>query len=98
MTDEEVIEQRHSLEMMRRPHLWSSTVLPLKKRAGDTSLEWSEAILVCTHWTMYPMDRSRLYQVLRNHNMFLPIQEGEQWEQGGDDLLVKLVGEGWEVD
>ena len=84
MTDEQVIELRNHLEMMRRPHLWRKYILPLK-RGLDV------AILVRE-------DDSNDYAVLRNQNMLMPIPGDANWEKGGDALLVKLVKEGWEVD
>jgi hypothetical protein len=93
MTDKEVTDSRNSLEMMRRPHLWTHLILPLVKRGSfyDTPLNADEAILWCDIG-------STNYAFLANHNMFMPVPEDAKWEKGGDELLVRLVKEGWEVD
>lgn len=91
MTDNEVTSTRNSLEMMRRPHLWPNLFLPLVKRKNlyHSPLGANEAILIAGEHD---------YAVLRHQNMLTPIPRYVKWETGGDDLLQRLIDEGWEVD
>jgi hypothetical protein len=92
MTDKEVIKSKDDLEMMKRPHLWPLTFLPLinkEKKDSEGSPHGLEGLLFY---------ESGEYLFLRGQNMYLPIPEGANFESGGTEMLQQLVKEGWRVD
>ena len=93
MTDEEVVKNMSDFEMMRRPHLWPHMFLPLKnpsKRTQDHPFA-QEGIL-------FSQGKDEGFMFLANQNMFMPIPKGANFEYGGEEMLQRLVKEGWLVD
>jgi hypothetical protein len=91
MTDDEVIKSHDDLEMMRRPHLWSLGYLPLKKRAWKFAMGQRRELGLL-------MSNGKQYQFYPGATMFEPPTPESMPIIGGDELLVKLVDNGWIVD
>ena len=92
MTDRQVLRTRDNLEMMRRPHLWpQGLILPLKHDELHDSGSRRIGILV--------FNGSR-YSWLENASLCDPDSWGSKppVPTEGDELLVRLVDEGWMVD
>lgn len=91
LSDEDVIQARDSLEMMRRPHLWPHhRLLPLKKRHEDHT--FPDLIVLCA---LGPTSGGGVRYTVKEGPMGLV---GDIVAQGGDFLLRTLVDAGWEVD
>lgn len=95
-TDKQVVEDKDSLEMMRRPGLWPNLILPLVQRKRLVEEGDGEGVGIL--WTPMGAEEGKKYSFLKGHNMFMPLPKDAKWETGGDELLVRLVDEDWEVD
>jgi hypothetical protein len=82
MTDDEVLETRNDLEMMRRPHLWPSPGrLPVKREAGSRGRLYDCGLLLEGGGpTVHPGP------------------DGTVTEPLGYETLEKLLADGWVVD
>jgi hypothetical protein len=90
-TDKQVIEQRDSLEMMRRPYLWPLTSLPLKHETQQAPSGLPRtAILVHTQEYIFIPDAL----------IWLPPTnlDNPAYRRGEDPLLIEILKEGWIVD
>lgn len=97
LTDKQVLASGNDLEMMRRPHLWPNLILPLVIRDRLTKPGTvSEGVGIL--WSPLGAEEGEKFSFLKGHNMFMPIPKGTKWEVGGDEMLVRLVKEGWVVD
>lgn len=96
LTDKEVLSSKDSLEMMRRPNLWPNLMLPLVQR--EQLYKGGDMEGVGVLWSPIIEGEGEKFGFLKGHNMFMPIPKDAKWEIGGDELLVRLVKEGWEVD
>lgn len=96
LTDEQVLEKHHDLEMLRRSHLWPhANICPMKRREG-TDLD---LIIV--------LDRGPGDPAIPNdpntHRYFvfegpMGLHGRKLLASGGDFLLRTLVDAGWMVD
>ena len=82
MDDEQVVQERHSAEMIRRPRLWPHSLLPLKKEGT-----WEVA-------SLKPLDDGR-YVVFENLSLFGPVGNvTPHIFQDPEDIILA----GWVVD
>jgi hypothetical protein len=96
LTDKEVLAKGSDLEMMRRPHLWPHLILPLVIRDRLTRPGIGEGIGIL--WSPIGAGEGEKFLFLRGHNMLMPIPKDAKWEEGGDELLIRLIKEGWVID
>jgi hypothetical protein len=90
LTDQEVIAQRNSAEMIRRCHLWPHSVLPLKRtRKDDDPLWYDTAVIV----SVTPCGK---VAVVEGTTIFGPISEEPR--QVLYDSPEAVVAAGWVVD
>lgn len=86
LSDEQVKAEHNDAEMMKRPHLWPLTVLPLKRRPSD-GVGIDTAILV------HPPEPGRPWSIQLG-NMFAP-STGRVREY---ETAEAIVADGWVVD
>jgi hypothetical protein len=91
LSDDEVLRTKNDLEMMRRPHLWPSSVLHLKLR--DLRAHTYRAFALLSHtkegqWVFTPKMKMDAFSE----------PNFAKSEVGGDVLLKKLAETGWIVD
>jgi hypothetical protein len=100
LTDEEVVIERHDVELMRRTHLWPyGSFLPLRHRvAVDSRGIFRTAILF--HFVQTPK-QNQMYVFLPEVNMYsIPADfwtDPASYRNGGQTLLFELIMEGWIV-
>jgi hypothetical protein len=100
LTDDEIVIDRHDLEIMRRTHLWPhGSFIPLKHSvAVDLHGVFRKAIL---YHIKAHREHSQRYvflpglQVRSINDDFWT--EPNVYQSGGDKLLLELVGNGWIV-
>jgi hypothetical protein len=93
-------EDEH-LAMMRDPRRWPHLILPLVKRQTHPYDDQAVGILwspITAEATKEQKAKATKWSFLRGQNMLMPVPENAQWEEGGDELLARLIKEGWEVD
>jgi hypothetical protein len=102
MSDKEVIESNDDREMMRRSHLWSHRmrfgwglcpVLPLKHRT-EIRDGWSRLAL----WIDISSWGGACRWALKRDGMLLTKIEPHECEYGNDELIDRVIIEGWIVD
>lgn len=90
LSDDEVVKNHNDLEMMRRPHLWPSSVLHLKLR--DVRAHTYRAFAILSYkdgeWTFTPKMK---FDSFSEPNF-------SKSESGDDKLLKRLATVGWIVD
>lgn len=86
-TDAEVLQQSDSVEMIKRPHLWPNTVLPLKKYSDKSGMEVAVVIDVV-------MEGSPMVRLYENTGMYQNLAERSY------ELVTpeEVVARGWQVD
>jgi hypothetical protein len=85
-------EPSGDLELMRKPREWPLALLPLVKAESGlkTGVLWSPS--------EGPGEGKKFY-FLEDGNLFDKVRPPmEEWRSGGEELLLKLIEEGWVVD
>jgi hypothetical protein len=89
ISDEEVKRTYNDLEMMRRPHLWPISGILFLKRRKEGGLDMA---------TLVAMPRLLGENLYGYAFVTERAPAAEQRLNGGDELLRRLVNEGWIVD
>jgi hypothetical protein len=82
------------LEMMRNPNSWPNLVLPMIRRETYPYDPMSKGVL----WSPIQQDKATKWSFLRGAYLWDPIPIDAKWEHGGDELLIELIKDGWEID
>ena len=100
LTDDEVVIERHDLEMMRRWHLWSyGSFLPLKHRiaVNEYGVFRTGILFHCINTDA----QKEMYVFLPEVNMYsIPVEfwtDLSNYRSGGETLLFEIIIEGWIV-
>jgi hypothetical protein len=89
ISDEEVKRTYNDLEMMRRPCLWPVRGILFLKRRKERGLDTA---------TLVTMPGLLGENAQKGYAFVAEGAPAEQWLKGGDELLRRLVSEGWIVD
>jgi hypothetical protein len=100
LTDEEVVAERHDVEIMRRRHLWPyGSFLPLKHRVAIDSHGVSRTAILSN--LTEPPNRKQMYVFLPEVNIYsIPAEfwtDSIHYRRGGETLLFDIIMEGWIV-
>jgi hypothetical protein len=100
LTDNEVVIERHDLEIMRRTHLWSfGSFLQLKHQVAVDSHGISRTAILY-HFNAHPKQKQR-YVFLPETNIYnIPDEfwtNAADYRSGGETLLFEIIMEGWIV-
>jgi hypothetical protein len=98
LTDQEVVSERHDVELMRRRHLWPfGSFLPLKHRVA-VDLYGVHRTAILYYFEGNPGERHR-YVFLPEVNMYsIPAKfwtDPTHYRSGGETLLFEIIMEGW---
>jgi hypothetical protein len=99
VTDQEVVNEQHDLEIMRRRHLWPyGSFLQLKQRVAIGSHRVPQTAILY-HCSANP---EQPYAFLPETNMYSIPPEfwtyPHRYRTGGEVLLFQIIMEGWIVE
>lgn len=96
--DWQVQEEKISLEMMRRPHLWPMLILPLKHQfeKDPNHKPWPRMGLLFARARFGGGEKE--YYFYKDKTLGMKAVELGDPERGYDEMLVRLDAEGWIVD